>query len=287
MAKKSAKKRLGLVILAFVGIACGSSGCASHPPLPPQAIELNRTGAEALATGNFELAAARLALAIEYSPRFTEAWVNLGLLQLQKGEHEASRRSLKHARDLNPNLPTPHHALGLWAEAHDQGPDAEKFYRAALKVDPGFSPARANLARLVFRRADWDEAREQFLRLTEAAPEAIEGWTGLVESYLRLGREADADRVLDTAATTMGDRPEIALLRARQWIRRGEFERAERALSGLLSDGVAERRAAVMGFIAVARLGRGDVPRAVEAAREALTIDGRQAVALFVLGQTR
>lgn len=260
------------------------AGCASRPPLPPQAIELNRLGAEALATGDFETAAARIALAIEYAPRFTEAWVNLGLLQLQTGEREAARRTLRKARDLNPNLPAPHHALGLYAEAQDDGPAAEREYRAALKVDPGFAPARANLARLLFRRAAWDDAREQLLRLTEAAPDAIEGWTGLVETYLRLGRDEDADLVLARATERFGERPELVLLAARAEIRKGELGRAEAMLAPLTtrSQASAKERATALGFLAVARLGRGEVARARTTAGAALALDAENDVARFV-----
>jgi len=279
--------RRHMIVLALALIVkLGLVGCAAHPPLPPQALELNRTGAEALAAGDFETAAARLALAIEYSPRFTEAWVNLGLLQLQRGEVEASRRTLQRARQLNPNLPTPHHALALWFEGRDRAPDAEKLYRAALKVDPGFAPARANLARLLYRRAAWEDAREQFLRLTEVAPESLDGHVGLVETYLRIGREDDADAALDHALASFGDRPELALLGARRLIRRGDFARAERALLALTESGAAERRAAAYGFLAVARLGRGAVRSANETARVALALDARQDVARYVLETT-
>ena len=57
-------------------LASVSTGCASNPPLPPKAIELNQNGAAALAAGDLSTAEARLGLAIEFSPRFTEAWVN-------------------------------------------------------------------------------------------------------------------------------------------------------------------------------------------------------------------
>lgn len=272
--------------LGFLVVTLFTQACASHPPLPPQAIELNRSGAEALAAGDFEVAGARLALAIEYSPRFTEAWVNLGLLQLQKGEAEASRRTLRRARDLNANLPAPHHALGLWAEAQDQAPDAEHHYRAALKVDPGFAAARANLGRLLFRRAAWDEAREQFLRATEVAPDSIEGWSGLIECHLRMGRDNDADETLARATHRFGEsRSELAMLFARKWIRTGAFAKAEHALESLSTTGEAPARASAYGFLAVARLGRGDIERAKQAARTALTLDGRQEVALFVLSR--
>src|SRR5262245_48488340 len=61
-------------------------GCSSIPPLPPKALELNRLGAAALAAGDFDAAEARLSVALEYSPRFTEAWVNLGYVEMRRGK---------------------------------------------------------------------------------------------------------------------------------------------------------------------------------------------------------
>ncbi|MBK6691747.1 MAG: tetratricopeptide repeat protein [Myxococcales bacterium] len=274
-------------LVGVVVLAAGLPGCASHPPVPPAAIQLNEAGARALAGGEFEVAAARLALAIEYSPRFTEAWVNLGLLQLERGEREAARRTLRHARVLNPNLPAPHHALGLWAEAHDKLSEAEAHYRAALKVDPGFPPSRANLGRLLFKRAAWDEAREQFLRLTEVAPGESVGFVGLVESYLRQGRVGDGDAALDTALRHFPEAPEVLLLAARRQIRQGRYAEAERELARIAGEASTDaHRAVALSFLAVAQWARGDAATSTSTARAALIIDPNQDVARYVLAQT-
>ena len=121
-------------------------GCATVPPLPPKALELNLNGAAALAAGDLSTAEARFSVALEYSPRFTEAWVNLGYVELRRGNLERARKHFVKARDLNPDLPAPHHALGLLADRRDIGKEAEGHYRQALKVDPGFVPSRSNLA---------------------------------------------------------------------------------------------------------------------------------------------
>jgi len=198
-------------VLALALLAAPAA-CAASAPLPARAIELNRDGAIAMAGGDLETAEARVALALEYNPRFTEAWVNLGLVEMMRGNFERALRHLVRARDLNPDLPAPHHALGLLAEHELRGADAEKHYRAALKVDPGFAPARINLARLLFERGALDEAREHFLRATQVAPGCVEGWTGLSETLLRLGRIDDSDEVLVRAHARFGADPLVELL---------------------------------------------------------------------------
>jgi Flp pilus assembly protein TadD len=257
--------------------------CAHSAPLPPKAIALNRDGAAALAEGDLETAEARVALALEYNPRFTEAWVNLGLIELRRGNFERALADFVKARDLNPDLPAPHHALGLLAEARGELRQAETYYRAALHVDPGFAPARSNLGRLLFARGELEDAREQFLRLTQVAPEAKEGWTGLIESLLRLARAEEAEQVLLRARARFGAIPPLELLAARALLRQGAFADARRHLEPLTRVGDDRQVASALAWLAIARIGEGDAPGAIEAARRATSLDPDDGVARYAL----
>jgi tetratricopeptide (TPR) repeat protein len=258
-------------------------GCKAPIPLPPQAVELNRMGAAAFSAGDVETAEVRFALAIEYHPRFTEAWVNLGLVELSRGNFVLARKDFEKACDLNEDLPAPHHALGLLADRLGQTKIAEHHYRAALKAGPGFAPARANLGRLYFHRHAFDDAREQFQRLTEVAPEVVEGWSGLIESLLRLGREDDADETLRRARAELGDVPELLFLVARQLLRRGAFAEAEEVLAPLTGYADARRASSAWSFIAIARKGEGRSAPAVAAAVEALRADRDDPLAQYAM----
>lgn len=264
-------------------VCCVVSACVSVPPLPPKALELNHHGAVALAAGDLVTAEARLSVALEYSPRFTEAWVNLGYVELRRGNFQSARKSFVKARDLNPDLPAPHHALGLLADERDLGKEAEGHYRQALRVDPGFVPARANLARRLFQRGALEEAREQYLRLTQVEPDAATGYLGLSECLLRLDREGEADDVIGRARQRFGDRPELRMLVARQMLRREAFVEAEEALAPLTDDPDRSRAAAAWAWIGVARLARQDPRGAREAAHEALALDRNNEVAASLL----
>ncbi len=272
-----------LVKLALLGAALVTmTGCSTVPPLPPKAAELNRAGAEALANGDLELASARLNVAIEYSPRFTEAWVNLGLVEMKKGNLEKALKDLGKARSLNPDLAAPHHALGVLDESRRKTDGADKHYRAALKVDPGFVSSRANLGRLLFARGAFEEAKVQFLRLTEVAPQEIAGFAGLVECLIRLGREGEADDVLAKARARFGDTEEFLLLYGRQLLRRGVFVDAEQVFASVTASSDAERRASAWAWVAVARLERNELSAARVAATESQKIDSKNPVAGFV-----
>jgi predicted Zn-dependent protease len=166
------------------------------------------------------------------------------------------------------------------------GKDAEKHYRAALKVDPGFAPSRANLGRLLFARRAFDDAREQFARLTEVAPESLEGWIGLAECLVRLDREGEADEAIARGRARFGDAPPLVLLVARQMLRRGNFAQAEAALAPLTSDADASRKCAAWGWIAIARASAGDLDGAIDASNEALAIDPGDPIATYAMAVT-
>lgn len=266
---------LSFLAAAFV------SGCAAKGPLAPKAIALNDQGARSYAADDLEHAEAELALALEYNPRFTEAWVNLGLVEMRRGNLEKAHHDFRRAIELNPDLPAPFHGMGLLEEKIGDVEHAEKSYREALKVDPGFGPARVNLGRILYARHDYERAREQFLRLTEVAPNVVEGHAGLVESLLKLHRDHEADAVLDRGREKLGEKPELVLLVARRLLRQGEAEAALVALEPLTHDNKPEARAAALAWIAVAHALRGDVVSSRNAAHEALTLDPKNEVARY------
>jgi Flp pilus assembly protein TadD len=259
----------------------GLAACAHSAPLPAKAIELNRDGAAAIADGDLETAEARIALALEYNPRFTEAWVNLGIVEMNRGNFEGAHRDFIRARDINPDLPAPHHALGLLADRRGSAAEADRHYRAALKVDPGFAPARINLARLLFERGSLEEAREQFLRVTEVDPAFVEGWAGLCETLLRLERTDEAEEVLARSRGRFGAHPSIEVLAARVLLRRSAFAAAEARLVPLARLANRQHAGAALSWIAIARLGEGDVAGAREAAERAMSLNPEDGVARY------
>jgi tetratricopeptide (TPR) repeat protein len=266
--------------LCIVALAC-ATGCAATP-LAPKAIALNDRGARALQSDDLEHAEADIGLALEYNPHFTEAWVNLGLVEMRLGNFIKARAAFHKAIELNPDLPAPFHGRGLLEERMGEIQKAELSYREALKVDPGFGPARVNLGRILFARRDYDGAREQFLRLTEVAPNVVEGWSGLIESLLRLHRDHEADALLDHAREKLGERAPLVILVARRLLREGDAAAAIAALEPITrDDGSPKIQATAYGWIAVARAAQGDIEASQGAAKKALAIDPQNEVALY------
>lgn len=257
-------------------------GCASVPPLPPQARVLAAEGARSLEKGDLSTAEAQLLLATEWSPRFTEAWVNLGLVELRRGNLDMAHRHLRHARELNADSASPHHGLGLLFELRGDPAEAERNYRAALKVDPGFYPSRVNLGRLLYQRSAFDEARMEFSKLTLSAPERLEAWSGLVEALLRLGRLVEADGVLRAAMLRHGAAPALVLLGARLALLDGRLDDAVTLLSSLTAHADPEIAALALAWRGVAQLRKGERRRAQADAHAALAIAPRSEIATYV-----
>jgi predicted Zn-dependent protease len=200
---------------------------------------------------------------------------------MRRGRAERARRDFRRAVELNPDLPAPFHAMGLLDEREGDLEHAERNYREALEVDPGFGPARVNLGRLLFARRDYHGAREQFLRLTEVAPNVVEGWTGLVEALLKLRRDHDADAALDRARARLGERPELVLLVGRRLLRQGDADAAIQAIEPVTHNGSNGLRASAWAWLAVAHAAQGDVVASHEAAKTALALDPQNKVALY------
>lgn len=268
-----------VILVAWALVAVG---CAGTAPLQPKAVQLNRAGTEALASGDLETAEARFALALEYHPRFIEALVNLGLVEMQRGNFERARLEFERARRINADLAQPHHALGVLAERERRPDVAAEHYREALRVNPGFAPSRGNLARMLFAAGRYDDAREQFLRLVEVAPTELAGRTGLAETLLQLDRAEESDAVVDRALRDFGPVPSLVILAARRLLRREDSGSAEALLLPLTRAGDDNARTA-WSWIAMGRLARRDDTGAFEACEKAFALDRNDALATYVV----
>jgi tetratricopeptide (TPR) repeat protein len=270
----------------FVVLLVVLPACVGRAAIHPNAIELNRSGAEAFAKGDYDTAVARFSIALEYQPRFVEAWVNLGLVELARGDVEAAERRFRHAVAIDGDAAAAYLGLGLVLERRGEPLAAEAMYRRALAIDPGMPEPRANLARLLAGRGALDEARDQLKRLIEVRADDPAGWLALAEVLWRLDRDEEAAEIVEEACARFGVRPETELLLARRDLRRGELEPAIARLGALARAGGPVGRAA-LGWLAVARCLAGDRAGAEAAATSALGRDPDDALAKHVLATCR
>jgi Flp pilus assembly protein TadD len=273
------RRRRGWFALVTVSLV---TACRGSAPLPPRALELNQGGIEALRAGELDIASTRFELALEYSPRFVEALTNQGLVELQRGNFVRARQLLERARRINPDVAQPHHGLGVLAERQLRPDLAAERYRDALEVDPGFTPSRDNLARLLFVAGHIEHARAEFARSVAVAPDDLHGLVGLVECLLRLGRIAEADATLDQAQLVHPEAPEVVVLLARRALRRERPDEAAELLTPL-ARGDADIAVTALGWLGVAELLRGRPRHAVGAGRRALEMSPEDSLATWVV----
>lgn len=259
-----------------------AAGCAGATPLPPKAIELNELGAAALQEGDLEAAGARLNLALEYNPEFVEAVTNLGLVELQRGNLTRARQLLSRAKRLNPDLAQPHHGLGVLAEREYRPDLAQEHYQDALAVDPGFVPARSNLATLFLESGLTEDALIQFRRLYEVAPESPLGHRGLAESLLALQRNEEALRVVEAGLLTFPEDASLTICLARLFLQAGEHARALELL-GPVAARQDDHGAEALAWSAIAHLTAEQLENAVGAAQSALGLVPDHPLASYAL----
>lgn len=276
--------RVARLVVVFVVVGIGAIGCASRGAIHPNAIELNRLGAYALAEGDLDTAAARLSLALEYHPEFVEAWINLGLLELARGNLDRAKSHFKRAIAIDKDAAGAWVGMGVVAEKEKDPPAAESSYRRALAIDPGLPEPRANLARLLVARGALDEARDQLRRLIEVQADDPAGWVALAEVLWRMDRDPEASAIVDEAWARLGDRPETQLLLARRDLRAGELDEAIARLEPLSSTPGAIGRLAG-GWLATALLAKGDVVGACAAAQRVLSRDPEDSLARHVFSR--
>ena len=209
------------------------AGCATTGPLPPQAVEHNRVGAERLAEGRLDDAEARFRLALEFHPGFAEPHANLGLVMLERGRLAEAEQRFRSAIRIDPDFDEAWSNLGVVLLRQGRVDDAARAFEEALAIDPGHGDARRNLADVWMMRGDFAQARAHLMRLVQLTEEpGTAAWARargmLAYAELRLGRR------------------EAARARAEEVLAREDQEPIARTVRGILhadAGRVAEARA--------------------------------------------
>ncbi|MEP4380781.1 MAG: tetratricopeptide repeat protein [Alphaproteobacteria bacterium] len=165
-------------------------------------LEFNLAGALALA-GRRDDAIEHLETARQLAPGHAHALANLGNLYRQADRLEASRETLEAAVEVSPDDPEIQHSLGVTLTAlHDYAAAGARF-RAALRLDPGFVRAAAQLFYASLHACDWQDHPKlivNFERLLGADPDVLSELSPLIALYLPFDQAA-LNSVSDARAT--------------------------------------------------------------------------------------
>jgi len=156
-------------------------------------------------------------------------------LDYDDGQYAAAVRGFLHAIELDPGYMKAHDNLGLCYEALGQYEDAIRSYEAAIRLNReqrSQSPwPPLNLGLLYLRRDQLDEAEALFREALTADPRFAQGRYQLGVVLEKKGRPADAVQELEQAAALDPTYPEPEYALARLYRKRGDGERADRALA--------------------------------------------------------
>jgi type IV pilus assembly protein PilF len=162
-----------------------------------------RSALPALIAGG--LLAACVHVPTEQERQGAEAHYDLGVNAQQLGDVRSAMGEFEQSLKLDDDFAESHNAIAvLYHLAFDKKDEAEKHYKRALEIRPGFSEARVNLGNLYLDEGRLDEAIQAYntalndmLYATPYIAEANLGW-----AYFKKGDSAKAIEHLQTAVTT-------------------------------------------------------------------------------------
>lgn len=180
---------LGTIALLFTPTACAF--CVQNV-IPKEAIDNASFCSQYVTEGKLAEAEARAKLAIEFAPKYAEAWNCRGLVEYHRGHLELAVQYFKRALAYRNDFAEAHNNVGavMMNEMREYG-QAEEEFRVALEIDPGYVNARVNLGLTLLYQERYDEARDQYMRCLELQPNACDCRMGL--GVLSLNKKDWAD----------------------------------------------------------------------------------------------
>lgn len=194
--------------LAGAVLAAVAAGCAKRiPPPDPEAIHHNEQCAALLHDGDLEQARQHCMQALDYSPQYAAALLNLAVVQLRSDQKPAARDTFLRALALDEKLSEAHNDLGVLAMEEHRFEEAEKRFKRALEISPDSVQARYNLALDYYLWRNNAKAKEQIVRLMGAHPELSDPIH--FDAVLRLndGKVNEAIKQLVQCVTMSPERP--------------------------------------------------------------------------------
>jgi Flp pilus assembly protein TadD len=143
--------------------------------------------------------------AIALDPKMPEAYLNLGILLLDKQEYTAAVVPLRKAVELLPAQSRPRSLLAVAQERSGDPEGAARSFEGVLHLDPNDLAANGYLAELDLRRNKPAEAEMRFRHVLEIRPDAPEALQGLARSLEAQNKPEAAEAYRKYLAVMPGD----------------------------------------------------------------------------------
>jgi tetratricopeptide (TPR) repeat protein len=127
---------LGMIVLHRLANVEGTSVSATALNAPKDAMKAYEKGTQSLHRGKLDDAAKEFGKAVAIYPKYANAWLDLGRIQLQQQMTDPARESFKKAIEGDAMLVDAWMELGLMAARSSNWPDTAQYLDRALKLDP-------------------------------------------------------------------------------------------------------------------------------------------------------
>ncbi len=225
---------------------CGANKTAQQDDRHRQATAIRQLGEAYLAEKNFTMALAQFMKAEKMAPDDHLLHQDLGIAYMAKGQVALAIPHFKKAIDIKPDFAaarnnlgaayialedwdaaiacfevltkdllyaTPHYPLANMAKAYYEKKnygEAQRYYKEALKVEPGFVNALYGLGKTHMATGTVKKAAEYFERATEAAPMLADAHFELGNAYRLLGDYAKAEKAFERVVALSPPQSELA-----------------------------------------------------------------------------
>ena len=105
------------------------------------------------------------------------------------------------ATRLKPGFLRPTNRIAYLLAEQERYADAEPYFQAVLRADPGNAVAHFNLGYTLDKRGQYGEAIHEFREATRLNPKIDRAWYGLGLAHAQLGQHREAAAALEQAAT--------------------------------------------------------------------------------------
>ena len=175
-----------------------------------------------LAQGDTRKAIGELQSAVDLDQDLVQADILLVLSHLKNRETDAALKASKALEQRMPENPMAYNLTGLAYMAAGDDDNGRARFEKALQVDPDFTTARINLARIELKHGRLDAAEQQFRMALEKSPNFLSALIGMAGIAEQRGDRSGMFQWLEKARTANSKSSKPGLLMAQAYMKSGD-----------------------------------------------------------------
>jgi tetratricopeptide (TPR) repeat protein len=243
-----------------------------------------RAGLYFLAGGDFQSAKAQAQKALIKNPRHVEAQLLLAQGIAGMKDMDGAIKQMEDSIRMQPGEALPYVQLGALELAKGQADQAETAFKRAINVDPKSLPATLGLAKFYLYTGRMKDAEEWLKKTLTLAPDDVDANRALATLYLRSNRTTEAEAPLKTAAR-LSPAPSARLTLADYYFFTKRIRDCRQVLEGMKSDQNLDTFSQVRSRLSVLELAEGHVAEANKYVDEVLARRSTDDMASAVKGR--